>query len=137
MEQTQENKLGVYPISKLLRSMALPLIVANVITALYNIVDGIYVAHLSEVALTATTLAFPAQLLRQSVAGGTATGVNSLLSRRLGAGKRKEADVVAALAFCWRLSAIWCFWCWGWYSLGRLSVHSVRIPNFAPWVPSI
>lgn len=63
MEQTQENKLGVYPIPKLLRSMALPLIVANVITALYNIVDGICVAHLSEVALTATTLAFPAQLL--------------------------------------------------------------------------
>lgn len=99
MEQTQENKLGVYPISKLLRSMALPLIVANVITALYNIVDGIYVAHLSEVALTATTLTFPAQLLMQSVAGGTATGVNSLLSRRLGAGKRKEADVVAAHGF--------------------------------------
>ena len=47
MKQTQENKLGVYPIPKLLRSMALPLIVANVITALYNIVDGIYVAHLS------------------------------------------------------------------------------------------
>ena len=99
MEQTQENKLGFYPIPKLLRSMALPLIVANVITALYNIVDGIYVAHLSEVALTATTLAFPAQLLMQSAAGGTATGVNSLLSRRLGAGKRKEADVVAAHGF--------------------------------------
>lgn len=95
MEQAQENKLGVYPIPKLLCSMALPLIVANVITALYNIVDGIYVAQLSEVALAATTLAFPAQLLMQSVASGTATGVNSLLSRRLGAGKRKEADTVA------------------------------------------
>ncbi|MDO5778063.1 MAG: MATE family efflux transporter [Eubacteriales bacterium] len=99
MEQTQENKLGVYLIPKLLRSMALPLIVANIITALYNIVDGIYVAQLSEVAMAATTLAFPAQLLMQSVASGTATSVNSLLSRRLGAGKRREADAVATHGF--------------------------------------
>ena len=99
MEKAQENKLGVYPIPKLLWSMALPLIVANIITALYNIVDGIYVAQLSEVALTATTLAFPAQILMQSVAGGTATGVNSLLSRRLGASRHKEADAAATHGF--------------------------------------
>ena len=99
MEKAQENKLGVYPIPKLLWSMALPLIVANIITALYNIVDGIYVAQLSEVALTATTLAFPAQILMQSVAGGTATGVNSLLSRRLGADRHKEADTAATHGF--------------------------------------
>lgn len=59
MESAEVNKLGVAPIPNLLWSMALPLIVANIITALYNIVDGIYVAQLSEVALTATTLAFP------------------------------------------------------------------------------
>lgn len=99
MEQVRENKLGVAPIPKLLWSMALPLIVANIITALYNIVDGIYVAQLSETALTATTLAFPAQLLMQSVAGGTATGVNSLLSRRLGAGRRAQADAAATHGF--------------------------------------
>lgn len=75
--------------------MALPLITANVITALYNIVDGIYVARLSETALTATTLAFPAQMMMQSVAGGTATGVNSLLSRRLGARRQEEASRAA------------------------------------------
>lgn len=99
MESAEVNKLGVAPIPNLLWSMALPLIVANIITALYNIVDGIYVAQLSEVALTATTLAFPAQLLMQSVASGTATGVNSLLSRRLGAGLRQEADAAATHGF--------------------------------------
>lgn len=92
----QENRLGVWPIPKLLSSMALPLIAANLIMALYNLVDGIYVARLSETALTATTLAFPAQLLMQSVAGGTATGVNSLLSRRLGARRASEANKTAA-----------------------------------------
>lgn len=95
MVQTQENKLGVWPIPKLLWSMALPLITANIITALYNIIDGIYVAQLSEAALTATTLAFPAQMLMQSVASGTATGVNSLLSRRLGAKRTEEAGRAA------------------------------------------
>ncbi len=94
--QESENRLGTASVPELLWSLSLPLIVANVITALYNIVDGIYVARLSEMALTATTLAYPAQLLMQSVASGTATGVNSLLSRRLGAGRRQDADAAAA-----------------------------------------
>ncbi len=96
IEQESENRLGTESVPGLLLSLSLPLIVANVITALYNIVDGIYVARLSGTALTATTLAYPAQLLMQSVASGTATGVNSLLSRRLGARRCKEADEVAA-----------------------------------------
>ena len=66
--QESENRLGTASVPELLWSLSLPLIVANVITALYNIVDGIYVARLSEMALTATTLAYPAQLLMQSVA---------------------------------------------------------------------
>lgn len=90
------NKLGSWPVPRLLWSMSVPLITANLIIALYNIIDGIYVAQLSETALTATTLAFPAQMLMQSVAGGTATGVNSLLSRRLGAGRMRDADAAAA-----------------------------------------
>ena len=106
MERPVENKLGTKPIPGLLLSMAIPLIAANIITALYNIVDGIYVAKLSQTALTATTLAFPAQLLTQSVASGTAGGVNSLLSRRLGAKAFDDANdtarhglVLAALSY--------------------------------------
>ncbi len=94
--ETEQNKFGAWPVPKLLWSMAVPLITANIIIALYNIIDGIYVAQLSETALTATTLAFPAQMLMQSVAGGTATGVNSLFSRRLGAGRLDEANRVAS-----------------------------------------
>ena len=93
--ETEQNKFGTWPVPKLLWSMAVPLIAANVIIALYNIIDGIYVAQLSETALTATTLAFPAQLLMQSVASGTATGVNSLFSRRLGARRVEEANRTA------------------------------------------
>lgn len=96
MEKTlSENKLGTQPIPSLLFSMSVPLIIANLITALYNIVDGIYVARLSQTAFTATSLAFPAQLLVQAVSSGTAGGVGSLLSRKLGA---KEFDSVRSTA---------------------------------------
>lgn len=47
--EEQENKLGTAPIGKLLVQMSLPAITAQVINALYNIVDRIYIGHLPEV----------------------------------------------------------------------------------------
>lgn len=80
----QENKMGVMPINKLLITMALPMIISMLVQALYNIVDSVFVAQISENALTAVSLAFPAQNLMIAFAGGTAVGVNALLSRSLG-----------------------------------------------------
>lgn len=82
--ESRNNKMGTMPINKLLISMSLPIIVAMLVQALYNIVDSIFVARISENALTAVSLAFPAQNLLIAFAGGTAVGVNSLLSRSLG-----------------------------------------------------
>ncbi len=65
------------------------------IQALYNVVDSIFIARVGEDALTAVSLAFPIQMLMISVGVGTAIGVNSLLSRRLGAQQHKEASSVA------------------------------------------
>ncbi len=95
MELAKENRLGTVKIPKLLFQMSFPLVCSNVIQALYNVVDGIFVAKISKDALTATTLAFPAQMLMISVAGGTAVGVNSLLSRSLGARRFDDANDVA------------------------------------------
>lgn len=83
MEHT--NKLETMPMPKLVMNMSLPLMVSLLVQALYNIVDSIFVARLSEAALTATSLAFPAQLLMIAVGVGTGVGVNALLSRSLGA----------------------------------------------------
>ena len=80
----QENKMGVMPINKLLITMSLPMIISMLVQALYNIVDSIFVAQISENALAAVSLAFPAQNLMIAFAGGTAVGVNALLSRSLG-----------------------------------------------------
>jgi putative MATE family efflux protein len=70
---------------RLVVQMSLPLMVSLLVQSLYNIVDSIFVARLSEAALTATSLVFPAQLLMIAVGVGTGVGVNAVLSQRLGA----------------------------------------------------
>ena len=91
----KENKLGTMPISKLIINMSLPIIASMLVQALYNIVDSVFVSRVCEQALTAVSLAFPAQNLMIGLATGTAVGVNALLGRALGAGDGKRADQVA------------------------------------------
>ena len=57
--QTQENKMGILPVNRLLISMSVPIMVSMLVQALYNVVDSIFVAKLSENALNAVSLAFP------------------------------------------------------------------------------
>ena len=70
----EENKLGVMPITKLIWNMSLPIIASMLVQALYNIVDSWFVSRVSEQALTAVSLAFPAQNLMIGLATGTARG---------------------------------------------------------------
>lgn len=72
------------PVPKLLVSMSLPMMISMLVQALYNIVDSMFVAQISEDALTAVSLAFPIQTLMIAVASGTGVGINALLSRNLG-----------------------------------------------------
>ena len=80
----KENKMGVMPVGKLLVNMALPMIISMLVQALYNVVDSIYVARISESAVTALALAFPVQNLQIGFATGIGVGINSLLSKSLG-----------------------------------------------------
>lgn len=93
---TNQNKMGVMPVPKLVADMSLPLMLSLLIQSLYNIVDGIFVSRLSENALTATSLAFPIQMLMITMGVGTGVGVNALLSRTIGEKKREEAGHIAA-----------------------------------------
>ena len=54
-----ENKMGIMPVNKLLLTMSVPMMLSMLVQALYNIVDSIFVARISEDALTAVSLAFP------------------------------------------------------------------------------
>lgn len=90
-----ENKMGVMPVNKLLLNMSLPMMVSMLVQALYNIVDSIFVAKLSENALTAVSLAFPIQTLLIALGTGTGVGVNSLLSKQLGEKDLKQVSKTA------------------------------------------
>jgi len=89
------NKMAVMPIPRLLAGMSIPLMFSLLIQSLYNIVDGIFVAKLSENALTATSLVYPLQVVMITVSVGTAIGVNALLSRLLGEKKFNDVTNIA------------------------------------------
>ncbi len=90
-----ENKMESMPVGRLLLNMALPLIAAMLVQALYNVVDSIFVARISESAVTALSLAFPIQNLQISFAVGTGVGVNALLSKSLGERNREMVSSAA------------------------------------------
>ena len=103
----QENKMGVMPIAPLLAGMAVPMMISMLVQALYNIVDSVFVARISQDALNAVSLAFPLQNLMIAVGGGTAVGMNALLSRSLGEKKQDQADQAANTGiFLFLLSAV-------------------------------
>ena len=91
----QENKMGIMPVSKLIITMSLPIMVSMLVQALYNIVDSIFVAKISENALTAVSMAFPIQNLMIAVGTGTGVGINALLARNLGAKNYKKVNHIA------------------------------------------
>ena len=87
--------MGYMPENKLLLSMAIPMMISMLVQALYNVVDSIFVARLSEDALTAVSVAFPMQNIMISVSVGFGVGINALLSRALGQKNLRRANDVA------------------------------------------
>lgn len=97
-EMPRENKMGTMPVKELIVSMSLPMMISMLVQALYNIVDSVFVAQISESALTAVTLAFPLQNVMIAVGAGTGVGINALLSRSLGEKKFERSDAAANTA---------------------------------------
>ncbi len=95
MEVIKENKMGTMPMTKLILSMSVPAIFSMTIQAMYNIVDSIFIGRYDQNGLTAISFAFPLQMLLIAVTVGTAVGVNSLVSRKLGEKNFKEANDAA------------------------------------------
>jgi len=95
-EKERVNKMGTMPVNKLLFNMAWPAILSMTINSLYNIVDSIFVAQVSEDALTAVSIVTPVQMLIIALSVGSGVGINSLIARRLGAQRQEEADKAAS-----------------------------------------
>ena len=93
-----ENKMGTMPVGRLVLNMSLPMMISMLVQALYNIVDSVFVAMLSENALTAVSMAFPLQTLLIAVGAGTGVGMNALLSKFLGEKNFERAGKIAGNA---------------------------------------
>jgi len=98
--ENKQNKLGTMPIGPLLVKMGVPMMVSMFVQALYNIVDSMFVARISENALTAVSLAFPFQLMMGAIAIGTGVGTNAFVSRALGMQDIKGAEKAANVQIC-------------------------------------
>ena len=88
-------RMGYMPVGRLLATMSGPAIFSMLINSLYNIIDSIFVAQIGEDALTAVTIGGPIQFFMVSMGVGTGVGINSLISRRLGAKKFEDANNAA------------------------------------------
>lgn len=96
-----ENKMGTAPIGKLMLSMGVPMILSMMLQAVYNIVDSAFIANMKEngeLALNALTLAFPVQMLMVAIPIGTGVGMNALIAKSLGEGKKEAASKAAGNA---------------------------------------
>ncbi len=83
------------PVNKLLMSMALPMMASMLVQALYNIVDSMFVAQISEDALSAVSLAFPVQTFMIAIGSGTGVGMNAYLSKSLGENNLRKVNRAA------------------------------------------
>ncbi len=90
-----KNRMGTEAIPSLLYKMSLPIIISFLVQSVYNLVDSIFVARLSEKALTAVSLCFPVQNIMVAFAVGTGLGTTALLSRFLGMDDKKRVGVIA------------------------------------------
>lgn len=91
----KKNRMGTEPIPSLLFKMSLPIIISFLVQSVYNLVDSIFVARLSEKALTAVSLCFPVQNIMVAFAVGTGIGTTALLSRYLGMNDKKRVGAIA------------------------------------------
>lgn len=99
-----ENNMGTEKIPGLVLKTGVPLMISLLINALYNFVDSVFVARISEDALTALSLAAPVQVFMSALGLGIAVGLNAAISKALGEqnGEKVEKTASAALvlAFC-------------------------------------
>ena len=131
MEQT--DLFGTEKISRILFRLAPPVMLAQLIQALYNIVDSFFVGKYSDSGLTALSIIYPMQLLMIAFAVGTGVGINTVMAAKLGTGNRKEADEYAGVGtplavVLWLLFATVCYLIMPFYA--RMSTDSEAVIQY-------
>ena len=126
----QTDLFGTEKISKILLRLAPPVMLAQLIQALYNIVDSFFVGRYSASGLTALSIIYPVQLLMIAFAVGTGVGINTVMAAKVGVGKRQKADEYAGVGvplaiIMWALFAGICYAMMPFYA--RMSINSAAV----------
>ncbi len=105
---------GTERIGKILLRLAPPVMLAQLIQALYNIIDSLFVGRYSDCGLTALSIVYPVQLLMIALAVGTGVGINTVMAAKLGSGSEREAEEYAGAGtplavLLWALFALICW----------------------------
>ena len=106
---------------KLILKLAPPIMLAQLIQALYNIIDSLFVGRYSDSGLTALSIIYPLQLLMIALAVGTGVGINTVMAAKLGEGKKNEADEYGGVGtplavILWFLFALVCWFIMPFYA---------------------
>ena len=124
------DDFGTERVSRILLHLAPPVMLAQLIQALYNIVDSFFVGRYSDAGLTALSIIYPLQLLMIALAVGTGVGINTAIAHYLGLQDRRRAEEMAGTAAplglaLWVLFAIVCFLILPGYA--RMSTDSEKV----------
>ena len=114
MNTSDSNFFGTEKVSRILLKIAPPVMLAQLIQALYNIVDSLFVGKYSESGLTALSIIYPLQLLMIAIAVGTGVGINTAMAHYLGVHDEKKANEYGGIGtpltlVLWVLFALICF----------------------------
>lgn len=129
----QTEFFGTEKISKILLKLAPPVMLAQLIQALYNIVDSFFVGRFSDSGLTALSIIYPLQLLMIALAVGTGVGINTVMAAKLGTGEKEKADEYAGVgtslaSIMWLLFAVICYFIMPLYA--KMSTDSPDVINY-------
>ena len=93
----QDERLGTEPLGRLIVSLAVPSVAAQIINVLYNIVDRIYIGHIAgygDVALTGVGVTFPILMVIAAFSAFAGMGGAPLASIEMGKGRHEEAEKI-------------------------------------------
>lgn len=121
---------GTERIGKILIKLAPPVMLAQLIQALYNIVDSLFVGRYADAGLTALSIIYPMQLLVIALAVGTGVGINTVMAAKLGEGNRQQAEEYAGVGTplavgMWLLFALICWFIMPAYA--KMSTNSEEV----------
>lgn len=98
MTQTETNLFDTENIGRVLLKMAPPVMLAQLIQALYNIVDSFFIGNYSDSGLTALSIVFPIQLLMIAFGVGTGVGINTCMAHRMGVNLKEKSEDAAGMS---------------------------------------